>query len=220
MNTKRMFGFSLLTTVMLTSQQTSAASTDLTINGQIAQGACSITPASSNISYGEIANSSVNRTSSTSLGAKGNDLTITCDAPTLVMFTVTDNREGSVYTGTMSSALPLETRNGLGFDSAGNKIGAYGNYISVNATVNGQSGKLIYSNDKGATWSSPPLTSGDSFAHADLWSFSDSNGKVPVPITQASTNWKVNAALSPGSTLDMTREINLDGSQTIEIIYI
>ena len=107
--------------LMAASTQTAwAASTvDLSVQGLITPAAC--TPQLSNnglIDYGKISQQDLNLERGTRLALKTLHISIDCNAASRYALRMRDNRDGSAMVNS-------EIYYGLGFDSAGNRIGLY-----------------------------------------------------------------------------------------------
>jgi len=92
---------------------------DLSVHGQIIPSAC--TPLLSNnglIDYGKISQQDLNLERGTRLALKTLHISIDCNAASRYALRMRDNRDGSAMVNS-------EIYYGLGFDSAGNRIGLY-----------------------------------------------------------------------------------------------
>jgi type 1 fimbria pilin len=197
-----------------------ANSVDLHVTGTITPAACNISLASGGeFNLGTInANDLAATTTSTLPAVGGQTMSITCSGATQVGFKLIDNRASSVPSGLgVLSGLAL----GLGTDSANHPIGYYFlNLLTPTATVDGSSAQFKSSSDAGATWNAVNgAMTLDPFVYAfDLSSAGSSS--QPVPITSASTGLEVLPIIQPEDTLDTSSEITLDGSATIELVYL
>jgi type 1 fimbria pilin len=150
MKMNKILGFSLLAASVATSFQATAASTDLTITGEIIEGTCSVTLGNNGmVSFGDIPNASLKPTGVTNLADKTLDLDIVCPGLSLVAFNLKDNRHDTVYVGSdpsVPSNLQLIDRYGLNVDASDNPIGFYGIGMTAKSlnSINGSgTGKAI-----------------------------------------------------------------------------
>ncbi|WP_347904292.1 DUF1120 domain-containing protein [Pseudomonas purpurea] len=190
---------------------------EVTLRASFAPGACE--PRLSNaglVDFGTLSKKDLNTDKSTQLPPKTLVLQVTCDAPTHFALLMQDNREG---TATVNS----EIYYGLGLDNSANKIGLYSlNFNPTDATADNFA--RLYRTDSttgGVAWSSAsanPIPIGNK----SYLGFTDSAGSTagPVVIQNLSTTVTVDAVIAPTKNLDLSTAIDLDGSGTIEIIYL
>ncbi|MDA8482643.1 DUF1120 domain-containing protein [Pseudomonas resinovorans] len=200
-----------------------ANSVDLRVTGTITPAACDISLAGGDFDLGTISGNDLSATTKTTLPAVGGKtLNITCSGATQVAFKALDNRASSRPSGIQNPAMF-----GLGMDGANNPIGYYTiGVVQSTMTVDGGSGKLKGSVDEGASWAiyaSPvvnltPYDLNPRITAIDLETAGDN--APPTPITNASTELQVTGYIQPESTLDTSAEIALDGSATIELVYL
>lgn len=192
-----------------------ADSTDLAVNGTIRPVACEVALANGVYDFGIIGSSTLNASAPTDLVRQRSVMTITCPQAALVAIRAIDNKAGT-------AANPGSDRFGLGLDASGNKIGTYWIRIQYNAPViNGSAGSLTMSYDNGVTWganNSPWILHTDpntlvSFNHA-------TTADGPIPVTSVVTEVEVAPQIAPSSTLDISNKIMLDGSATLELVYL
>lgn len=187
-----------------------ASSVDLTVKGLITPSACA--PSLSNggvIDHGKVAAKDLKLDNYTLLGNHRLELAITCDAPTLLALKGTDN-QGSSY--------DHDNAYGLGLVS-GKKLGGY-TLILDNPMADGAVISLIGSRDNGLSWleTSP----GDVWPVVDLASFGDrSTGSLaPAPVQQVTAGLMVQTIIAPTAGMDLTSEVPIYGSATIEVKYL
>ncbi|MDA8486729.1 DUF1120 domain-containing protein [Pseudomonas resinovorans] len=191
-----------------------ANSVDLRVTGTITPAACNISSTGGgNFDFGSLSAQELNATATTPWGELRNDLSITCSGATLVGIKALDNRAGT--------AADSQSRSfGLGLDSQGNKIGFYHITTTATPTVNGSAGSSTRSQDNGATWAtnaSAAITTDQN--HIVSWNAAGSPDD-PVPVTSVSQTIRVNVHIAPENTLDTSSDITLDGSATIELVYL
>lgn len=214
-----------LALVFATNAAIAANSVDLRVTGTITPSACDISLTGGDFDLGTISGNELNATAATTLpSSAGKTLNITCSGATQVAFRAIDNRASSVPSGITQNA---NSAFGLGMDGANNPIGHYNiAVLQTTATVNGAAGQYKATDDAGSTWfgfggSEVNITSSDRSSRIGTLDLASSGPtSQPVPITSASTELKVTAMIQPESALDTSTEITLDGSATIELVYL
>ena len=187
------------------------------LRARFAPGACE--PVLSNaglVDFGRLSKSDLNTDQDTRLPPKTLTLRVGCDAPTHFALVMHDNRSGSA---TVNS----EIYYGLALDNRGNKIGLYSLNVDP-ADASADSFARLYRTDStttGAAWStasSRPIPIGQK----SYLGFTDIAGSTagPVAIQNLTTGVTVEAVIAPASSLDLSTAVQLDGSGTIEIIYL
>ncbi|MFJ7311484.1 DUF1120 domain-containing protein [Pseudomonas sp. NPDC098747] len=200
-----------------------ANSVDISVTGTITPGACSISLDTQQIDYASIDYSTLSPTESTSLpGVKQATVSILCSQPTLAGFIISDNREGTENSTVDADGYNNTTTTyGLGQDAQGNNIGGYTIHKMDNVTLDGGPGYWVHFNS--GVWSS---TGGGAIiqstpTHVQSWSTAYGAGtKPPTPITSVSALLSIVASIGPTNDLDLSEEIELDGSATFELVYI
>ncbi|MFJ3372934.1 DUF1120 domain-containing protein [Pseudomonas sp. NPDC086251] len=209
--------FLLIPLMLLTPLAFAGTSTDMSVAGQITPPACDLAITDGNFDFGSTI--ALNPTGDTILPeSAAQTMSIVCTAPAYVGYRAQDNRSG---TSTTSSI-----RYGLGTDGAGNKIGWY-RINQLNPSVNGAAGYVKYTLNDGSTWQTIASTSvgGDlnpyPVQNATYALNATNNGtNAPEAITSASVNLTVTPTIAPRNTLDTNTAIDLDGSATVELIYL
>lgn len=191
---------------------------ELTLRAHFAPAAC--TPTLSNggvVDLGKLAAKDLHPERNTPLPPKPLLLTVGCDAPTHFALRMQDNRQGSA-TGAVD-----ESAYGLDMDARQQKIGRY--HLSLNpADVSVDSLAQVYRTDSstaGQAWSSAsaqPIALGTQ----RYLGFTDSPGSRsgPVAIQHLSAPLHLNAFIAPLQDLDLRSEVLLNGSGTLEVIYL
>ncbi|WP_130931094.1 hypothetical protein [Pseudomonas sp. Sample_24] len=207
--------FLVIPFMLLTPLTFAATSTEMGVDGKITPAACDIAIADANFDFGS--SIALNPTGETLLPVStGHPMSIACTGPAYVGFRGIDNRSGTSTGGNI--------RYGLGTDGAGNKIGWY-RIIMLNPSANGGTGYVKYSANL-TTWTTLAGTNA-----GDLNTFTGSNTTYavnptnngtapPQAITSASLDLTVTPTIAPRNTLDTNNAINLDGSATIELVYL
>ncbi|KAB0521358.1 MULTISPECIES: DUF1120 domain-containing protein [Pseudomonas] len=185
-----------------------ASSVDLTVKGLITPSAC--TPALSNsgsVDYGKISAKDLNVDQVTPLTEQTVQLTVTCDAATLMALDADDNRAGSNYGGDISEF-------GLGLVNGTQKLGAMG--LSLNTPIaDGVEGRTIASVDGGVTWVNERSLTPD-----NLISVADTAVATPIPVQVLTSDLIVSPKIAPSSQLTLTNEVAIDGSVTVTVRYL
>lgn len=194
-----------------------ASVVELTVNGTLTPVAC--TPSFSNnglVDFGKISRQDLNVDKRTQLRDKTLDFGIHCNLPARFALIMRDNREGSAITNS-------EIYYGLKFDRSGNKIGLYSLHFDPASTVVDALPQVFRtdSTTQGRAWStsrSSPIPIG---AKSYL-GFTDVAGSTagPVAIQNLSSRVTLVTVIAPTSTLDLSDDATLDGSATLEVVYL
>lgn len=193
--------------------QVSAQSVDLSIIGNILPGACTATLGGGGvIDLGTVLAEKLDPVEETSLGSVRVPMTVVCQVPVRFAFKGIDN------TGDSASAA---TRYGLGLSPAGEKIG--GAVISFKEpTADGIPLHYTRSEDGGQTWE---VSSNEGFTwlgKASINGFSITPGEMtgPAPIASLQTDLEVRTYIQPTSALTLEGDVPINGSATIDLIYL
>lgn len=197
-----------------------ADTTELKVKGVIKPNAC--TPVFSGggvVDYGVIPASSLTAGQYKTLDVKQIGLNINCDSPTKMAIKLTDNRASSAVSGIVSmvSANPEEKFNfGLGM-VAGKKVGGYALTMDTSTTADAKSVANIYITDRvSGTWA--PNAGG--LDAINYFSFAQGGTTTPLAMKSLAIKINVQAVLNKPENLPLTQEVPLDGSATIEVIYL
>lgn len=194
-----------------------ASSVDLSVSGTITPVAC--TPTFSNnglVNYGKISRQDLSVDQRTQLHDEFLVLDISCTAPARFALIMHDNREGSAIVNS-------EIFYGLKYDRSGNRIGLYSLHFDPTDTVVDPLPQ-VYRTDSttaGRAWSlsrSTPIP----IAAKSYLGFTDVAGSTagPVAIRNLSTRVTLVTIIAPTSTLDLSDDAELDGSATLEVVYL
>lgn len=193
-------------------------SRELSLRARFAPAAC--TPQLSNgglVDYGTLPAKSLNAENETPMATKTLLFSVNCDAPARFALLMKDNRDGSATGGTD------ETAYGLDVDNSRNKIGRF--YLTIDpADFSADTQPLLYRTDStsgGAAWSSASSRQIPMAAHSYL-AFTDSLGSTsgPVAIQNLAGTVRIKTYLAPMNALDLSTDVHINGSGTIEIIYL
>ncbi len=191
---------------------------ELSLQAGFAPAACEANLSNGGIvDFGRMWAKSLSADKETGLASRNLMLSIGCDGPTHFALRMQDNRKGSATGGTD------ETAYGLGVDDSRNKIGRYYLYFDP-FDLRADALAQVYRTDSttaGVAWSSSsayPIPIGSN----SLLGFTETPGSHagPTAIQNLSGQISVRAVLSPMNSLDLRTDVVLDGSGTIEIIYL
>ena len=196
-------------------QAMAASSVDLSVKGSITPAACTPTLSGGGVvDHGKISYSDLNRSRDTKLPSVTMPLTVKCTASTLFAINTSDNRAGSSseWSGGPSSF-------GLGFVNGDVKVGFYMLKMN-NSKADGVPQAVIESAD-GATWF-------DALDNSQMWqpnwmrSFKDSSGGAitPIPVQVMTTDIVVDTTIINKTLLPVSQEIPIDGSATLDVVYL
>lgn len=193
---------------LLGSATTFAASTvDLTVKGLIVPSAC--TPALSSggvIDHGKISAKDLNPDRTTVIGNHVLSMTVNCDAPIQFALHSIDNRAAS------GSYIHF----GLGFVNETQKLGGYILAITNPVAEDGTVLQPIASGDQGNTWYSEKFW--EPGLYMSVASMDDDT--QPLPIKDLRLDLQVQTYIHRTDGLDLSNEVTLDGSATLEVKYL
>lgn len=196
---------------------TAASTVDLSVTGRITPTAC--TPLLSSgglIDYGKISQQDLNLERGTRLPIKQLQVSIGCNAPSRFALRMRDNRDG---TATVNS----EIYYGLGLDHSGNRIGLYSMSFDPRHTLVDSAATVFgtESTTGGLAWRTANLNPIDIGANSYL-GFTDIQGSTagPSAIQELVSTVKVEAVINARQNLDLSRDTPLDGSATLEVLYL
>lgn len=183
-----------------------APSTDLTVIGTITPNAC--TPTVSNggvVNHKTISSKDLNQDKNTNLPDKTLQLSVSCGSAIAFRLKPIDNRIGS---GTGSSFF------GLGYINGNQKLGSVDVKIS-SPLADGVLVQPLFSRDNGDTWSKDPYLAPNSLA-----AFASTGGPdTPIAIKDLVTDLQILTQITRADSLDLTHDVDLDGSITLEVEY-
>lgn len=191
---------------------------ELSLRARVVPAAC--VPSLSNggvVSYGTLSAKELKVDRETVLATKTLLFSVACDAATPFAVRMQDNRNGSATGGTD------ETSYGLDLDGAGNKIGRF--YVQADpANFSADTLTTLFRTDSttaGRAWSNSSSQAIPLGANSYL-GFTDRAGDNggPVSIQNLSGSLQIRAILAPSQTMDLRNDVHLNGSGTIEIIYL
>ncbi|WP_395609037.1 DUF1120 domain-containing protein [Pseudomonas sp. B22129] len=186
-----------------------ASSVDVSLKGAITPSACN--PSLSDggqVDYGKIAAKDLSPTGTTVLPPVTLELNVDCEAATLFALNGRDNRLGSSYFSA------LDHLYGLGLVNGNEKLGGY--QIGVFNPVADEPVVPLFSFDDGKTWL--VNSSGSYMGHPYLNAFGDS--PTPKALRNVKVELRIATEIAPVRNLTLTEEVPLDGSATLDLIYL
>ncbi|MGJ7513317.1 DUF1120 domain-containing protein [Pseudomonas baetica] len=212
--------FAALATTLLISTAPNvlaASAVDLSVQGLITPAAC--TPSLSNnglVDYGKISRQDLSVDKRTQLRDQALDFSLQCNGPARFALLMRDNRDGSAIVNS-------EIYYGLNHDRSGNKIGLYSlNFDPANTVVDAWT--QVFRTDSttgGMAWSSSssrPIPIG---ARSYL-GFTDVAGSSagPIGIQTLTSRVILETVIAATSELDLSTDVQLDGSATLDVVYL
>ncbi|AQY64497.1 MULTISPECIES: DUF1120 domain-containing protein [Pseudomonas] len=193
------------------SGMTFAASTvELTVKGVITPSACTPTlSASGVVDHGKVSVKDLNLDSPTSLPTARLQLNVDCEAATLFALRTTDNRAGSSIYG---------FGYGLGLINNLQKIGTF--WLSLrNPVADNVAVEPIESLD-GVSWQAIDDVVWQNPYMAAFGDRSNGQDPKPIPIKNVISELVIDTQIAAANSLDLSNEVLIDGSATIEVKYL
>ncbi|MBD9614778.1 DUF1120 domain-containing protein [Pseudomonas sp. PDM02] len=186
-----------------------ASSTDLTVTGLITPNACTPSLSSDGIvDYGKIPAKDLKQNTSTPLEERTLTLGVKCDGPTPFALFAKDNRAGS-------STFPSSVYFGLGKINETQNLGGY-LLTMINAVADGEAVQTIKSVDGKNDWKAQFfMWPGQYMSVAAI-----SNPGLPIPIQDLTLELGITTSIARADGLDLTNEVLIDGSATLEMNYL
>lgn len=216
---KKISGLAAVSLLALACANVQAA--DLQVTGSIVPGSCSLNIPTLAVDYGRVTIGDLSPVDYTALQKLNTAFNITCDGPTLVGLTASDNRAGSKKHEAMevidpSLAAPVNSF-GLGANADGGKIGAYSVHVR-NYSVDGGTDFRTILTGGGSHW----FGAGDFLRSQPQYilSWSPSGQNSPHLLTTVSGELEIQAAINNTTELVVRDDLQIDGSATLELSYI
>lgn len=184
-----------------------ASSVDLTVKGLIVPSACTPTLSGGGvIDHGKISAKDLNPDRNTVIGKHTLGLTVNCDAAIQFALHSIDNRAAS---GSYASY-------GLGFINDTQRLGGYNLTLTNTVAEEGVVVQPIASPDQGNTWY------GEKFWEPNLYMSvaSMDDDTQPLPVKDLRADLEVQTFIFRADGLDLSNEVNIDGSATLEVKYL
>jgi len=207
----------LILVPLLFSQPAQAAAVDLNVNATITPASC-VPSLSDNgqVDFGKIAQQDLNLTTGTRLPLKSLGLTVTCNGPVRYALRMRDNRDGTAYVNS-------EIYYGLGLDNSANKIGVYSVTFDPTLTVVDAVAEVYgtESTTGGLAWRTANRNPIDVGAKS-LLGFTDTAGSTagPMAIQNLTSTLSLETVINAKQNLDLSTDILMDGSATLEVVYL
>ncbi|NMZ93016.1 DUF1120 domain-containing protein [Pseudomonas panacis] len=205
---KTLFSAAATSLMLLTCATAHAASTvDLTVKGLIVPSAC--TPNLSGggvIDHGKISAKDLRPDNPTHIGKNVMTIAVVCDGATSFALNAIDNRADSAI---MASLF------GLGFINGTQKLGWF-DLMLQNAVADGVQVDTIASGDGGNTWYKEKFW--DPGLYMSVATTDDTT--QPVPVKELVMEMEVSTSIARTDSLDLSNEVTLDGSATLEVKYL
>ena len=191
---------------------------ELTLRAHFAPVACLPTLSDHGVvDYGTLYAKDLSATNETPLPTRTLRLNVSCDAPIRFGLRMKDNRDGSATGGTD------ETAYGLDLDASRNKIGRF--YLTIDpGEFSADSFPTLYRTDStsnGVAWSSSTARQLPMAANS-LLGFTDKTGVTtgPVSMQTLTGTMRIKTYLAPMQSLDLRDVVRINGSGTLEIVYL
>lgn len=207
----------IVLTLALSPLAMAASTVDLNVNGRITPVACTpILSAGGLVDFGKISQQDLNLTSGTRLPVKSLTLTVNCNGAARYALRMRDNRDGTAHVNS-------EIYYGLGLDSSGNKVGVYSLSFDPTQTVADTLPDLYgtESTTGGLAWRTSNRNPID-IGSKSLLGFTDTEGSTagPSAIQTLTSTLTLEAVINARQELDLSTDIRMDGSGTLEVVYL
>ncbi|WP_448652840.1 DUF1120 domain-containing protein [Pseudomonas fluorescens] len=203
--------------VAMAASAQAASTVELTVGGLITPMACTpVLSAGGLIDFGKISQKDLNQATGTRLPLKSLTLTVSCNAPGRYALRMRDNRDGTAHVNS-------EIYYGLGLDSAGNKLGVYSVKFDPKQTV-ADALPVTYGTESttgGVAWRTSNTNPID-IGSKSLLGFTDVVGSTagPSAIQNLTSTLTLEAVINAKQNLDLSVETPMDGSATLEVVYL
>lgn len=198
--------------------QAAGRSRELRLQARFAPAAC--TPTLSNgghVEFGKLSVGDLNVDKDTALAPRALALSVTCDGPTAFAVRMQDNRQGS------ATGVADESAYGLGLDARQQKIGRY-RLVFDPARITADSFVQVFQTHSATgalPWSSASASIVAVGANRYLgFGATSGNTSGPSAIQTLNATLSLEAVIAPLGSLDLSNEVHLDGSGTLEIHYL
>lgn len=215
---KKIALLSTLSIALLTSFGAQAADTaELKVKGVIRPAACIPSFVGGGVAdYGTIPAKSLTASVYKQLADKEIPFAINCDGPAKMALKVTDNRVASAMPE--ATGFPVALTFGLG-SVGGAKIGGYVlRFKQSDVTTDGVAATQIFSTDNNNTWTS--TGAGGTLGTDRSFSWAAAGTTTPAAYKTVSGKIMVTGYLNKPENLPLTQDIPLDGSATLEVVYL
>ncbi len=213
--------------IMLASVTTisvAAESASLTITGTITPPSCNVSFTSNGvIDYGSIDASALSKNAFKPYKSIDVPIQIDCATKANVAIKFSDNRASSLVAGLMTSMATDLTDNdgyGLGLSSDGKKIGGYFITVNQNFIADTKAVQTLKTADNGSTWQHAGVGLA---TPGKLLTWGSAVPNTPTTITAINTiagTVTIVPGFNKSSELSVTAPIKLDGSSSVQLVYL
>lgn len=190
-----------------------AQSADLTITGKILPGACVVDLGNGGIAdFGDIRANALETDTSTMLDAVDLTISVTCDSGARFALQGVDNTDDTSY---------VAFRYGLGRTAEDEKIGSA--TIGLKGiSIDSKNGYATTSYDGGASWSNSVTGNPAPIPTDGMVGFAAEQGVTtgPTDIEALQGTLEVKAFIAPTSGMTITSDVPINGSATINLMYL
>ncbi|WP_165774488.1 DUF1120 domain-containing protein [Herbaspirillum robiniae] len=214
---KNILAFTALAASLISGAAVAGPSAELKVAGTIKPPACQPSFSGGGVAdFGTIPSASLVVGQHKKLPWKNIPFSITCDAPIKVALKATDNRASSAVTSATGSDANFTY--GLG-TVAGKKVGGYHLGMAANAvTTDGATPRLLYSTDGNQSWTI--TDGGGQFAKDRALAWTGASGTMPAAFSNITGAIWIRVSLEKPENLPLTQDVPLDGSATLEVLYL
>ncbi|AZP69498.1 DUF1120 domain-containing protein [Pseudomonas poae] len=207
----------LIVLILLSGAAQAASTVELTVTGLITPMACTpVLSSDGRVDFGKISQKDLNQATGTRLPLKYLTLTVSCNAAGRYALRMRDNRDGTAHVNS-------EIYYGLGLDKSGNKIGVYSVSFDPKQTVVDDLPQVYgtESTTGGVAWRTSNTNPID-IGSRSLLGFTDVVGSTagPSAIQTLSSTLKLEAVINAKQNLDLSTDTPMDGSATLEVVYL
>ena len=207
----------LIVLILLSGAAQAASTVELTVTGLITPMACTpVLSSDGRVDFGKISQKDLNQATGTRLPLKYLTLTVSCNAAGRYALRMRDNRDGTAHVNS-------EIYYGLGLDKSGNKIGVYSVSFDPKQTVVDDLPQVYgtESTTGGVAWRTSNTNPID-IGSRSLLGFTDVVGSTagPSAIQNLSSTLKLEAVINAKQNLDLSSDTPMDGSATLEVVYL
>lgn len=190
-----------------------AQSADLSITGKILPSACVVELGNGGVAeLGDIRSNALETDTSTTLDPVDLAMSVSCDSAVRFALGGVDNTGDSAYSA---------FRYGLGFTANEEKIGSASIGLK-GVNIDGATGFATTSYDSGETWSDSVATSPTAIPKDGMMGFASQQGVTtgPSAVESLQGTLEVKAYIAPTSGMTLTGDVPINGSATINIMYL
>jgi len=192
-----------------------ATTAEIKVSGSITPAACNITGGTT-INLGTINSQSLKQDVVTPIGSGATQLTVTCDNDTRFALKLTDNQSGS--------ASDTSSPENLGLGLSSSKPVGYWKIALSSPTNSGTALRRTTSLDGGVTWQNASdqavYMQADAADRVGFTTANNGDANGPAALSNFLVTATAEAFAAPAKDLDLSQEISVDGSATIELHYL